>query len=208
MNASANRPASAKAMGRPWKGCGTRAYSMLLARARHQEQREREARARADGQRQRVERPGGGLRVEQRHGQDDAVGGDEHQVDAPLAVQHRVGLAQHGVEELHHEGHHPDEHDDLQEAELERAQHEGVQRPRGHGGEDHHQREGDAHADRRVALLRDPEEDAEPEVAGEDEVVDERGREHHGQQQRPGRGPHLVRAAAGRPARAGSARRA
>ena len=115
--------------------------------------------------------------VQKGDAEDGAVGGYQRQVYAEQAVQYRAGLGDEHFGEADKHGDGDDEADGAQVAQAEGFEKVGVEQVGADGGEGEDEGGGKSHAEGGVDFARYAHERAEAEELGEDEVVDQDGRE-------------------------------
>ena len=115
--------------------------------------------------------------VQKGDAEDGAVGGNQRQVNAEEAVQYRASLGDEHFGEADEDGDGDDEADGAQVAQAEGFEEVGVEQVGADGGEGEDEGGGKSHAEGGVDFARDAHERAEAEELGEDEVVDQNGRE-------------------------------
>src|SRR5574341_652858 len=142
----------------------------------HEHQRQREPGAGPEGEDDPLHQRVFPVGLEDRQGEDRAIGGDEREGDAQRAEGRRGELLDHHFDDLHEGG---DDDDEGDESEVGRVREdEGVEGPHRERRHDEDERVRGAHAERGVDLARDPEEGAEAEKEHQREVVDQhRGEE-------------------------------
>jgi hypothetical protein len=117
--------------------------------------------------------------VEQGDAEHGAVGGDQRQVDAEHLVQHRAGLLDDQLGDLHDGGDDDDEGQGAQVVDARGDQHVVVHKVAGAAAQGEHEGGCRAHADGRVEFLGDAHEGAQAEDADQDDVVHQNGAENH-----------------------------
>jgi hypothetical protein len=159
MNARLINPAVIMAMLTPWNGFGYVGSLQPLTHRGEQHQHQRETERTAQAIEQRFEKIVLLLHIQQGNAQHGAVGGDQGQVDAQHAEQHRRGLLDEHLGETDDAG---DHHDEGQGAQIRQilAEQIGIDQITGAGSQCQHEGGRGTHADGGFQLARNPHERA------------------------------------------------
>ena len=143
----------------------------LLANAGEDDEREAEADGGSKREEDGLEESGSLLAVDFRRAENGAVRRDEGKEDAKRSVKRRQETLHRDVDELDERRDDENERKRVDVAEAVRLKKPVVKAPRHRRGDRHDEHDCARHAERRVELLRHPEERAATEKAAQNEVV-------------------------------------